>query len=530
MAAKHGPLPRGWLRTFLGMVACGLLMASGAASAQDRLNPSAPVLPEEKALPAPERLVADPVVRTAPECGIASPAASGLSGWRPCPFAANSIGLNLGRRVDLPNGELTVKFGFARGNDAALSLDQQLRRSSASFREGTLLTMGSEARLLGGRLRLTSDLGWSRTHERGPAKSADQPGRPREESGFSQLHGFELTALDRPGVRWKIDGAISRSSDDFRTDSIYGIGTLLAGDGDSERLSSRLDLGKFRLRAALAGTRTIVSRNSTRSVSLGYGGIALSLVKRQGRTLPQDSYPTSLSQTGGTSLSLDFDFYSLAPLLAMQDRGLATLLPKQVTLTAGQRETLRPGSALRPVTHRKSLGAFALWTTPLGDTMVDYSRDRLADPLGIGIEKSSQLMINHNVKLGGWRIGLDLLSLKTRAANGDDDSTLYYSASVSRTFASGARLKLDLGRDAQSFGGLASDFTLRDKSHRAKLELDLSQPLQRRLANQSVHFTLAAQVRLSNSDYQLRFLDEVIDRGSDGYARQGVFAAFGYRF
>jgi hypothetical protein len=45
-----------------------------------------------------------------------------------------------------------------------------------------------------------------------------------------------------------------------------------------------------------------------------------------------------------------------------------------------------------------------------------------------------------------------------------------------------------------------------------------------------VHFTLAAQVRLSNSDYQLRFLDEVIDRGSDGYARQGVFAAFGYRF
>lgn len=526
MAAPDRVLLRRALRAILGAMVCALLVPASAALAQA----NAPTLPEGGALPAPQAIAADPVVRGARECGLSPTGSAGVPAWRPCPFAANSIGLNLARQVDLPDGQLTVRFGFARGNDAALSLDQQLRRSSASFREGTLLTMGSEARLLNGRLRLTSDIAWSRTREIGPGRPRDQLTPLREENGFSQRHGFEFAAIAQPGLRWQIDGAITRTSQDFRTDSVFGVGTLLAGDGDSDRIATRLDVGKLKLRASLADMRTIVSQNSTRSLSLGYGGVSLSLVKRRGQTLPQEGFAGSLARTSGTSVALDFDLLALAPMTVSQGKGLAVLLPQQFTLTADQREVERPGSALRPMTMRNSLGAFGLWTTPLGDTMIDYTRERLRDPLGNGIERSSQLMINHTMKLGGWGVRLDLLSLKTRAANGDDDSTLYYSAALSRNFRSGARLKLELASDAQSFGGLASDFTLRDKSHRAKLELDLSEPLQRRLANPSVHFTLAAQVRLNNSGYQLRFMDEVIDRGNDGYARQGVLASFGYRF
>lgn len=530
MAAPYRALPHPALRAILGALLCALLVPAGAARAQVTPPPETLALPDQRALPAPQRITADPVVRRPAECGLAPFGDAAVPAWRPCPFAANSIGLNLSRQIDLPDGQVTMRLGFARGNDAALSLDQQLRRSSASFRDGTLLTMGSEARLLDGRLKLTSDIGWSRTREINPGQLRDQRRPLREENGFSQRHGFEFTAIAQPGLRWQIDGAISRSSQDFRTDSLLGIATQLAGDGDSDRIATRLDVGKLKLRASLADMRTVVSENSTRSLALGYGGVSLSLVKRRGQTLPQEGFGGSLARTSGTSVALDFDLLALAPMTIGHGKGLALLLPQQFTLTADSREVERPGSALRPMTMRKSLGAFALWTTPLGDTMVDYTRDRLRDPMGNGIERSSQLMINHTMKLGGWGVRLDLLSLKTRAANGDDDGTLYYSAALSRNFRSGARLKLELGRDAQSFGGLASDFTLRDKSHRAKLELDLSAPLQRRLANPSVHFTLAAQVRLSKSDYQLRFMDEVLDRGSDGYARQGVLASFGYRF
>ncbi|PLK26429.1 hypothetical protein [Novosphingobium sp. TH158] len=516
-------------RAVVATLSATCLTASGnAALAQTAIQSDAPV--PTASMPAGD-LFFEPAFNAGQECGSLGAGISTAAIGPGCPWANTSLGLNIGRRIALPEGEITVKIGFARSNDAALSLDRQLRQSSpARIAENTLMALGSEARLFDGRLRLTSDLGWSQSWESDIAPSPQWRGRYARESGFSQRHGFEWTVIERPRLRWKIDGSIARASEDYRTGSIYGVGGLLMGDGDMDRLATRLDIGRWKLRASLADMRTIASQNATRKASLGFGGVTLAFTGREGRTLPLRQFSVTPTRTNGTSLALEFDLFSLAPTLAMQDKGLAVLLPRQLSVTRSHRELSRPTSRSRPLTHRSALGLFGMWTTPLGDTLVDFERDRLSDPAGNRLETASQLLVTHSVRIGGWSVNVDLLSLRTRATGGDDDATLYYSAGIARTFANGARLKFELGRDTQSFGGADSEFTLRDKSHRAKLELDLSTPLQKRLANPSVRLTIGTQIRLNRSRYQLRFLDEVVDENSEGYARQGLLASFGYRF
>jgi hypothetical protein len=238
-----------------------------------------------------------------------------------------------------------------------------------------------------------------------------------------------------------------------------------------DRLATRIDHGQWTLRASLSDMRTIASRNGLRKVSLEYSGITLAYSTRDGRSLPQRLIAISPAQTSGSSMAIELDLFSLAPLLAMQDKGLAVLLPRQLSATLNKREVARPLSALRPLTFRSGINLSGMWHTPLGDTLIDFERDRLIDPAGAQLERCSQLLVNHSVRIEGWSVNVNLLSLRTRAMGDDGDDTLYYSASLARTFASGAKLKFELGRDTQSFGGAASEFTLRDKSHRAKLEL-----------------------------------------------------------
>lgn len=483
------------------------------------------------AIPADDRLAIEPILRTGSECGARQAVRAPLSGTLACPYAANSQGIAMAPQFDLPDGRIRFTLGFARGTDGALSLGRQLQRTNpARQREATLAILGTEANLFGGRLEFGSTIGWSRSWERDIVPSPAFQNHLREEAGFSQRHTLKALILDRPDLRWRAEGTLARAGEDFRTDSIYWNSTPLMGQGNETSLSTRLTMGEFDLRASYADRGNFLSQGISRKLSLGYSGISLGYLQRSGRTIPNDMYPVALSQSRSETTSLEIDLFSLAPMIAMGDSGWASLLPKQFTLSRTRRDVTRPGNALRPQTSRTGIGLFGMWDTPLGDTLVDFSQDRLADGFGNPIERTSQLLVSQGFSINSWRISLDMLSMRTRAADHDDDATLYYGASLARKFASGAKVKLEFGRDSLSFGGIESDFALRDKSHKVKFELDLSAPLQRKLENSSAFLTLAAQWRLNRSDYQLRFLDELIDSGTDGFARQGVLATFGFSF
>lgn len=523
----------GWSRLRQGRhgllaAAMGCCLFAAAPTKAQTLQTAEPAL---AASASSDDLAIDPAFRAGRECGGGtSDTGSAMTALR-CPYAAHSVGLNLSRKLDVLDGQTQVRMGFARGNDAALSLERQLRRiAPAQMIESTLMTLGSDSRLLDGRLRLSNDFGWSRSWESQLTGNRSSARRGYRASGFAQRHSFEFSAIDRPGLRWKLDGSLSRANDDYYTGAISGVGSNLPGIGEMDRIATRLDLGKIGLRGSFTDIRTSISANELRKVSLGYGGVTLGYTDRRGETFSDGRFFVGASQSRGSTLTADFDLFELTPMLAMRGKGLSLALPRQLSISIDERTVTRPGSRLRPLTQRRGVDLTGMWSTPLGQTLVNVSRERLVDGAGGPIERTSQWMVSHSMKRGGWNLTFDVLSLSTRAADRDDDAVVYYSASLSRTFDSGTRLRIELGSDTQSMGSEVSEFTLRDRSHRAKLELDLSAPLRRKLNNDSVRLTLGAQVRLNASRYQLRFMDELLMDSREGYARQGVLASFGYRF
>lgn len=507
---------------------CAQLSLAGVAYAQDG---AIDALPAANSPPIPADFRIEPVLRSEIECGAPSASGAGGTGAFDCPFAASSLGLNLAQKIDLPDGTIEMRIGAGRGRNASLSLDRQMFGTAPGMvYESSLVTLGSDASLFDGRIRLKSELGWSRTWQQHRAPSLLFDRRQGEETGFSQDHQLNLVAIDQQGFDLRFDGRLARVDQSFRTGSISRIGAISLGNGDIDQLSARLRAGKFKAHAQVHASQTIFSDSDLRKFKLGYAGVTLGYSQRDGRTTPYGPYAFAVSNSRSEKLSLEFNLYDLAPMLAMENTGLGSLIPRQLTITSERRDLVHPARSDRLASQRETLGLFGLWNTPLGDTMIDWQRYRKRDGAQMLIERGSQLFASHSASMGQWRLSADVMSLKTRGLNGENDDMLFYNASLRRSFANGVQLAARFGRDTQSFGGAASDFSLRDRSHSAKLELDLSKPLQKRLRNSSVYLTLEGQLRLNRSGYELRFLDEVIDSDRDSYARQGVLMSFGYSF
>lgn len=468
-----------------------------------------------------------PILQIDHRCGVAlSASATATPPWS-CTPAAIALELGLAPKLTLPIGTVEFKIGAGRRSEAAFSLDRQLRNaSSRRVADTSLASIGVSGEFLAKRLRIDSDFNWSRSWSR---NVGHQPLRTEERSGFSQSHRLALVAVDRPGLRWNFEGALTRTGVDYQTGGLDLGSDLSAGDGTSTRISTRLDLGKWRLRASDADTRTSLTDRGVSRASLGYSGVTLGFQSSAGRIRPHQGF--SEVRTDGKRATLDIDFRTLLPPAALSNGGWSAALPDQLTLTLDRKQTTRSAGSRRPWTDIQGAGISGMWSTPLGDTLLDVTRETKSDLAGDIYERSTQVLVSHTKRLGDWMVNFDLLSLDTRADDiADNDRSLFYTVSASRMLPQGGRLKLEVGRDSLSLGTGESEFVLRDKSRRIKIELDLSAPLQKRFHNPSMHLRLEAQMRLSKSDYQIRFLDEVIDSGSDGFARQGVLASFGYRF
>lgn len=518
-------------------LALGLAMlfacATDASAQQSRAPPTTAISPiaSDPARTGDDSFEIDPILRTGAQCGASSGSRVFAANATYCPFAEHSAGLNISQRIDLPDGRIVTRLGVARGSDGALSLDRQMLRSQPAIaRETSLLTFAAETHLFDGRVQLGSEIGWSRSWERDIAGAPLLPMPANELNGVSQRHTILLKPIDTGALQWTLSGKLSRTSDDFRTANIFQIGNFLMGRGAEDEVSSRFRSGRLRLSGRLASARTDYSSRLTRKVSVAYGGVGIALSQRDGETFPQPGGFITRSRSTGRQVSLDLDLFELAPIAAMSDSGLSQVLPKQLSISLDRRVTERPDSLLRPFDRRETIDLFGMWTTPLGDTVIDVSRDRLLDRSGQIISRGQQLLVSHSAQVRRWTVSLDLLAMRTRGLAGDEDNNAYYNFGLSRRIAGGAAIKFEFGRDAQSFGGAASDFALNDKSQRVKLELDLSQVVQKRFSTPSMHLTLGLQLRLSNSSYELRYLDEVIDSGSEGFARQGALVSFGFAF
>lgn len=514
----------------LALVA-SLLAPATSAHAQDTSSEGEASLSATSASPDLASLEITPQAISAVECGRYAPSANTFS----CPFGSTSLGLEVSQKLGLPEGLFEFQASFGRGRNAALSLDRQMFRTSpATTYESSLATFGTKAVLFGGRLKTATSLAWSRNWEQPLFPSLMDYQNFNETSGFSHDHTLALTAIDRPRLTFEVEGRVARAGQDFRTGGIQRIGNLSLGYGDTNRLIGKLGLGAWEAKSTFNASRSLFSEAEVTDLELGHKGVRLGYEERLSRRASFASIQGDQAWVSRRSYSLDFDLFKLAPGLVIGNEGWSVLLPKQLRIEANDGGRPGFGETERGAFVRRGQSLFAMWVTPLGTTLLDVGTSHRVYTAQAGTEgrlvRDNTLMLVQNVSVEGWSLGFNLLSFRSHDTEGEEDNFLNYNLTAACKFKNGAMLAMEFGRDLVQFGGAGADFNLQDRSHRARIELDLSKPLQRQLANSSVHLTLAAQLRLNRSESTLRLFDEVIDFDSESFSREGILVSFGYQF
>ncbi|MHA6333250.1 hypothetical protein ACXYL9_06150 [Qipengyuania sp. CAU 1752] len=224
------------------------------------------------------------------------------------------------------------------------------------------------------------------------------------------------------------------------------------------------------------------------------------------------------SQTHRNELSVDLDTFTLLPLVAIEDTGWASLVPKMLTLEFSDTRLDRFRDAGIVEVTRTAIGGLAYWTTPLGDTIVNFRNEReFASGPGFAPQSGSDnfLLVSHTLPIGEWSIDLDYVASRnaTRRSSLLSDGSDLGSYGISARYAPEhmPHVKLSLGRDNFNVLAADGDLRLRDRSLRAKADIDFSPWLQRKLQRDDIELGYQFQWDFDNSAYELYLLDEIID-------------------
>ncbi|WP_271438506.1 hypothetical protein [Pontixanthobacter luteolus] len=507
----------------LGGVALAAMCCPAAALAQEAVE-----LPQGTQAE-PEQFEVTPSAEIGAACGTGAGlqiGAGGGLGQTLCPYADTSAGLDVASRFDLPGGDIRVSAAFARGTDESLTLDRQMQSYRPGFvREGTLASLGMKSSLFDENLKIESEIGWSRNWETPIAATVQSPARENQTTGFAQAHKIDAKLIDGRKLGWTVSAEMRRASDDYRLDHVSRFDRLFAAPGSSDRIRTTFRAGDVKVKASFNSSRFQFTRSQSRKLSLSYAGVGIGFSQSDRASIPNEFVTISQSRSRSQRINLEFDLYSVAPLLAMEDTGFKSFLPKHFSVGFETRHGMRFGSASPATSVRKSLDVMGLWTTPIGDSLVNFTSENTADQLR-GDSSSTQFLVSHSFNLGDWAISGDAFVVDQRSSVGSGDQSAFYSASASYRSKGGPKVELRLGQDQLQFGDGGNDFTLRDSSVQAELRIDMSPVLQRKLQRDDMHLALEMQVNLNNSDYEVRYLDEVIDAGSDGFSRKGVMLTF----
>lgn len=445
-----------------------------------------------------------------------------------CPFGTFSLASDYRSKFETDLGEITVSFGMSREADSGFSLTQQLSRPhSGVVRESALTTAGIQAQLAGGDVSISSTLGLSRNWERPLSPDELFPYRFNERSGLSQSHSIKAKLLDDGANSLTLDAKLDRADQDFRYLRGSSLDRLLLASDNSTSVRAVLKLQGTKLDASLRSNATFLSDSHTRKLKLSRGGIGVEYSRRDAVTVADQAIGNRASSSTRDRYGITLDLYGIAPTLAFSDSGAAQFLPKQVGIALEKRGTLRELATELQRDRKTAIELTGLWQTGLGTTILNQRSEKGTSTTARAEMSSNQLFASHIVTIGNWDIGADILRFSNSTAQGQRESTSLYSASLGYRAKSGPRVQIDIGQEAMNFGGSDSEFTFADKSFQIGLELDMTPVLRRKLERDDIYLTAAFRINLNRSDYELRLFDEVLDRETDAYNRQGLMLTFG---
>lgn len=445
-----------------------------------------------------------------------------------CPFGTFSLASDYRSKFETDLGEITVSFGMSREADSGFSLKQQLSRPhSGVVRESALTTAGVQAQLAGGDISISSTLGLSRNWERPLSPDEQFPYRFDERSGLSQSHSIKAKLLDDGANSFTIDAKLDRADQDFRYLRGSSLDRLLLASDNSTSLRAVLKLQGTKLDASLRSNATFLSDSHTRKLKLSRGGIGVEYSRRDAVTVADETIGNRASSSTRDRYGITLDLYGIAPMLAFSDSGAAQFLPKQLGIALEKRGTLRELATGLQRDRKTAIELTSLWQTGLGTTILNQRTENGTSTAGRTELSSNQLFVSHIVTIGNWDIGADILRFSNSTAQGQLDRTALYSANLAYRTKNGPRVQIDIGQEAMNFGGSDSEFTFADKTFQIGLELDMTPVLRRKLERDDIYLSAAFRINLNRSDYELRLFDEVLDRETDTYNRQGLMLTFG---
>lgn len=387
-----------------------------------------------------------------------------------------------------------------------------------------VMVSGLKARLLDDRITLTTQFGRSNFIDRSAPRTDARDGSAR-------MIRLDVRLVDSAALRWSVASEISDVTDDFAVGQAFGDGVQLALPGKRMALSTSVHWQRLRLTAAHDDYRSSFGAFANTRFAISRDGISLSVKSGSGslRTLASSLLS---SRTDSQSATLELDLATLAPHLAVDERLVATLLPKHLTIgwREGSSESLVNGTTERFA--RNGLELNGTWETPIGETGIGYWRTRrIGATLTLGRRDEQVIQLSHMVRKGDWRFGVDGMLSRSSSTRGSGltDRTVAWGGSIAYDVANGPLLMVQLSDDRGRIAAEDDSFLTARRGQQISASLDLTDYLRKRFDRSDLRLKIDYRKQLDRSTVAVSEYQQLVDRWTDGYSGEGLLVSFGMK-
>ena len=466
-------------------------------------------------------------------CSAITQLAPGTGQSGQCAFDVATKGARVTALQDFKSGTFEAYATIARTSTGAFTPDQLLlapeRRSNQSTE---FFLAGFKGSAFDQRLKVTAEFARSEQvvdylRDQDPAQ-ADWT----EQSGSSALVRIEAILARQPGFKWTLNGEYRTASKAFSVGTSNELRRHFAMPGTRFALTSKARLGELGLSAGLDQQRTPFDSSSTRKAAFDFAGIGLTLRSRASEVNPVDGSSLLDSSTRSESVYLDLDSHLIADRFLPNVGRLPLFVPAMINVSLRSSETHNRYESGDHRYRRSSLGVDASWETPIGETSLGYWRDfRRGLTEDTADRLSETFQASHAVRRGNWRFGLDaaLSTHSGEGTNGFRDKALSFGQSVAYSAPGGPEFRLLLGQDRASIRQIDESYVSTDSYSSVTASLDLSAYLQERFERPDLRLTLDYRKALESSEAEMHLYDELVERWTDDYRREGVLLSFGMK-
>jgi hypothetical protein len=466
-------------------------------------------------------------------CGESMPLWTATTGGTQCSFDTATRGMRLTARHEAGRGWIEAYATVAHSTSGAFTPDRLLAAPQYRTGEATnFFIAGLKGAMLDDRLKLTAEIAQTdRVIDLLLNKDwalADSTSR----RGTAMRGRLDATLVSRPGLKWTMAGEYRSVSDGYSVGRSLDLMQYTSLPGNRWTLSSNAQIGQLGLKAGIEQATSPFGTASVRKAGLDFQGIALDVRLRDSSAAPIQGSTLLDNRTQTRLVSMQVDTASLAAWALPGLDELPWLVPTDISVNIGSGETENRYQASTDRFRRSSLAIDGNWETPIGETGLSYWRDsRIGLTEGVYSSSSESIQIDHSIRRGNWRFGVDAALTRSRFGVGTsyDERNLSLGQSISYRAKDGPEFRLHMGQDRGSMHVSDESYVSDDSYSSITASLDLSRYLQKRFERDDLRLALDYRKTVDRSESEFSLYDELVDRWVDSQRREGFLMSFGMK-